>query len=71
MALFMGIKIEGNEDYEKLVKALNEIGIKMPDKREEDDKSFVYAMGAKSKYLVDIEEFSDEEIQDEYLRREI
>ena len=71
MALFLGIKVEDNEDYGKLEKALNEIGIKMPDKREDDDKSFVYAMGAKSKYLVDIEEFSDEEIQDEYLRREI
>lgn len=71
MSLFVGLKIEDNVDYEKLLETLKNLGIKMIDESDTQTKSCVYAIGRKSKYLANVEEFSDEEILEEYSKRKL
>jgi len=70
MALFIGLKIENDVDYDRLISALKEIGIKTLDEVDENPKSFVYAMSTDSKFLVELSEFTDEEIADEFYERD-
>lgn len=71
MALFIGLKIENDVDYDRLISALKEIGIKTLDEVDENPKSFVYAMSTDSKFLVELSEFTDEEIADEFYERDL
>lgn len=69
MALFVGIKIDDDEKFQKLLDAMKEIGIDCPWERKDESKDFIFSVGEKQKYLVGTSEYSDEEIQEEYLRR--
>lgn len=71
MSLFVGLKIEDDVDYEKLIEALKSLGVKMIEESDTQTKSCVYAMGRKSKYLATVEEFTDEEILEEYSKRNL
>lgn len=71
MALFIGLKIENDVDYDRLISALKEIGIKTLDEVDENPKSFVYAMSTDSKFQVELSEFTDEEIADEFYERDL
>lgn len=71
MSLFVGLKIEDDVDYEKLLETLKSLGVKMIEESDTQTKSCVYAMGRKSKYLATVEEFSNEEILEEYSKRNL
>ena len=66
--LYIAIKIEEDVDFKLVIKKLKELGLKDISEVEENTKSCIYAMGLKSKYLVDLDEY-DDEILDEYHKR--
>ena len=68
--LYVGLQIDKNVDTDEVFKKLEELGIKKME-HFKNEESGVFAMGVESTSLTDIEEFSNDEIYEEYHKREM